>query len=94
MGELRFPPCFINKIFGLLWQVEQVTAKGMFSIFDLTLTLYPEATLGPLAFPVRAIGAIGTWKVQAMFPFCWAAWTGPKSWTVQAVTAYGTISEF
>ena len=90
-GILTFPECNINKRLGLIWMVDKVTASGNVGGFKFRLTLEPEWTVAMLALPCKAEGTIGPYKVKMRFPFCWAQWTGPKEWTVEAVTAFGTV---
>lgn len=92
-GQITFPVCNINKIFGPLWQVEKVTASGMLKDWNifLSMTLEPEWTLGPLALPVKASGTFGIYDVALRFPWAWASFTGPGKWTVNPVKAEGIV---
>jgi hypothetical protein len=92
-GQITFPVCNINKVFGPLWQVEEVTASGMVgdSNVFLSMTLKPEWTFGPLALPVQAFGTFGPYRVKMRYPFVWASLTGPGKWTVAACQANGEV---
>jgi hypothetical protein len=95
-GSVIFPECRILKKFGLLWQVEQVTAKGFVSGNRIEITLVPEWTFGPLALPCKASGFISMLPnspyINMVFPWAWSTFSGPGKWTVNPVVAYGSVT--
>jgi hypothetical protein len=101
-GGITFPVVAINKVFGPLWQVDEVTASGSVTdpftklVYKLSITLQPEWTFGPLALPCKAKGTLflpeGGATIIQRYPFVWASYTGSGKWTVAPVTAFGTVS--
>jgi hypothetical protein len=91
-GLVTFPPVTIDKVFGPLWKVRSVEAKGTIGPYQASITLEPEWTVFMLALPCKASGTIGPWKFIGRFPFVFASWTGPGKWTVAACEGEGTLT--